>query len=179
MIKSLLYKSLFLVLLLISSCKTEGIKNDTQKDNKSSFSKKKSDFFQKSLKEDLNESDLKPTKIIDQKIISNQIKINYFKKGDGEIVFENDVLKINYEVYLEDGTFIDGNKLLKKPWLPFLVGFEMQERAVPRHDYEIVDKDGNSIGIVTSGTMSPSMSVGIGLGYVSTEHSTVDSVIFI
>jgi len=60
-----------------------------------------------------------------------------------------------------------------------LVGFEMQERAVPRHDYEIVDKDGNSIGIVTSGTMSPSMSVGIGLGYVSTEHSTVDSVIFI
>jgi FKBP-type peptidyl-prolyl cis-trans isomerase len=121
-----MYKSLFLVLLLISSCKTEGIKNDNQKDIKSDFSKKKSDFFHKSLKEDLNESDLKPTKIIDQKIISNQIKINYFKKGDGENVLENDVLKINYEVYLEDGTFIDGNKLLKKPWLPFLVGFEMQ-----------------------------------------------------
>ena len=60
-----------------------------------------------------------------------------------------------------------------------LVGFEMQERAVPRHDYEIVDADGNSIGIVTSGTMSPSMNKGIGLGYVNTEFSSVDSDIYI
>ncbi|HLF51398.1 glycine cleavage system aminomethyltransferase GcvT [Flavobacterium sp.] len=60
-----------------------------------------------------------------------------------------------------------------------LVAFEMQERAVPRHDYEIVDKDGNVIGIVTSGTMSPSMNKGIGLGYVPTDLSTVDSEIFI
>jgi aminomethyltransferase len=60
-----------------------------------------------------------------------------------------------------------------------LVAFEMQERAVPRHDYEIVDASGNVIGIVTSGTMSPSMNVGIGLGYVPTSFSTVDSDIFI
>jgi aminomethyltransferase len=55
----------------------------------------------------------------------------------------------------------------------------MQERAVPRHDYEIVDASGNVIGIVTSGTMSPSMNVGIGLGYVTTENSKIDSEIFI
>ena len=60
-----------------------------------------------------------------------------------------------------------------------LVGFEMQERAVPRHDYEIVDAAGNVIGIVTSGTMSPSMNKGIGLGYVSAEFSGVDSDIYI
>ena len=60
-----------------------------------------------------------------------------------------------------------------------LVAFEMQERAVPRHDYEIVDALGNVIGIVTSGTMSPSMNVGIGLGYVPTSFSAVDSDIFI
>ncbi|WP_300567344.1 glycine cleavage system aminomethyltransferase GcvT [Flavobacterium sp.] len=60
-----------------------------------------------------------------------------------------------------------------------LVAFEMQERAVPRHDYEIVDAAGNVIGIVTSGTMSPSMNIGIGLGYVPTSLSTVDSDIFI
>ncbi|WP_395045889.1 glycine cleavage system aminomethyltransferase GcvT [Flavobacterium sp.] len=60
-----------------------------------------------------------------------------------------------------------------------LVAFEMQERAVPRHDYEIVDASGNVIGIVTSGTMSPSMNVGIGLGYVPTLFSAVDSDIFI
>lgn len=60
-----------------------------------------------------------------------------------------------------------------------LVAFEMQERAVPRHDYEIVNAEGTVIGIVTSGTMSPSMNKGIGLGYVTTENSTVDNDIFI
>ena len=60
-----------------------------------------------------------------------------------------------------------------------LVAFEMQERSVPRHDYEIVDKSGTVIGIVTSGTMSPSMNVGIGLGYVTVENSKVESEIFI
>lgn len=60
-----------------------------------------------------------------------------------------------------------------------LVAFEMNERAVPRHDYEIVDADGSVIGVVTSGTMSPSMNKGIGLGYVTVEHSGLDSKIFI
>lgn len=60
-----------------------------------------------------------------------------------------------------------------------LVAFEMQERAIPRHDYEIVDAAGNAIGIVTSGTMSPSMNKGIGLGYVPTAFSNVDSEIYI
>ncbi|MCW2119635.1 glycine cleavage system aminomethyltransferase GcvT [Flavobacterium sp. 7A] len=60
-----------------------------------------------------------------------------------------------------------------------LIGFEMQERAIPRHDYEIVDANGNVIGIVTSGTMAPSLNKGIGLGYVTVANSTVDSEIFI
>ncbi len=60
-----------------------------------------------------------------------------------------------------------------------LVGFELVERGIPRHDYEIVDKDGNVIGIVTSGTMSPSLNKGIGLGYVPTDLAAPDSEIFI
>ena len=60
-----------------------------------------------------------------------------------------------------------------------LISFEMQERAVPRHDYEIVDASGATIGIVTSGTMSPSMNIGIGLGYVTTENSSIGSTIYI
>lgn len=60
-----------------------------------------------------------------------------------------------------------------------LVGFELLERGVPRHDYEIVDKEGNVIGVVTSGTMAPSLGKGIGMGYVTTEHSKIDSEIFI
>ena len=60
-----------------------------------------------------------------------------------------------------------------------LVGFELIERGIPRHDYEIVDADGNNIGIVTSGTMAPSLGKGIGMGYVKTEFSSVDSDIYI
>ncbi len=60
-----------------------------------------------------------------------------------------------------------------------LVGFEMQERAIPRHDYLVVDAEGNTIGRVTSGTMSPMKSVGIGLAYLDKPHFAVDSEIFI
>lgn len=60
-----------------------------------------------------------------------------------------------------------------------LVAFEMLERAIPRHEYPIVDAKGNVIGVVTSGTMSPSLNLGIGMGYVTTENSKLDSEIFI
>ncbi len=60
-----------------------------------------------------------------------------------------------------------------------LIGFELIERGIPRHDYEIVDAEGNVIGKVTSGTMAPSLGKGIGMGYVKTEFSKVDSEIYI
>ena len=60
-----------------------------------------------------------------------------------------------------------------------LVAFELLERGIPRQDYEIVDADGNAIGLVTSGTMSPSLGKGIGLGYVTKENSKLDTDIFI
>jgi aminomethyltransferase len=60
-----------------------------------------------------------------------------------------------------------------------LVGFEMLERAIPRHDYEITDAQGNVIGKVTSGTQSPSLQKGIGMGYVNTAFSKSGNEIFI
>lgn len=60
-----------------------------------------------------------------------------------------------------------------------LVGFEMVERGIPRHDYEIADAEGNVVGIVTSGTQSPSMGIAIGMGYVPTALATPDSEIYI
>ncbi|MBQ0116960.1 MAG: glycine cleavage system aminomethyltransferase GcvT [Flavobacterium sp.] len=60
-----------------------------------------------------------------------------------------------------------------------LVGFELIERGIPRHDYEIVNKEGEVIGVVTSGTQSPSLGKGIGLGYVNTAYAGVDSDIYI
>ncbi len=60
-----------------------------------------------------------------------------------------------------------------------LVGFKMIDRGIPRHDYSIKDVAGNIIGKVTSGTQSPMLGIGIGLGYVTTELSTPGSEIFI
>jgi aminomethyltransferase len=60
-----------------------------------------------------------------------------------------------------------------------LVGFEMIDRGIPRHDYEIVDADGNSIGKVTSGTQSPSLQKAIGMGYVKNEFAKEGTEIFI
>lgn len=60
-----------------------------------------------------------------------------------------------------------------------LVAFEMIDRGIPRHDYQIVDISGNVIGKVTSGTQSPSMKIAIGMGYVDTAFSALDSEIFI
>ncbi|MCF8258651.1 MAG: glycine cleavage system aminomethyltransferase GcvT [Flavobacteriales bacterium] len=60
-----------------------------------------------------------------------------------------------------------------------LVGFEMIDRGIPRHDYPIVDAGGDRIGTVTSGTQSPSLKKAIGMGYVAAAHAKVGSEIFI
>ena len=60
-----------------------------------------------------------------------------------------------------------------------LVAFELNERGIPRQGYDIVDAEGSKIGNVTSGTMSPSLSKGIGLGYVPLDSSKLGTEIFI
>jgi aminomethyltransferase len=60
-----------------------------------------------------------------------------------------------------------------------LVGIEMIDRGIPRHDYEITDAEGNTIGKVTSGTQSPSLQKPIGMGYVKTEFAKEGTEIFV
>jgi aminomethyltransferase len=60
-----------------------------------------------------------------------------------------------------------------------LTGFKMMEKGIPRHDYTIKDASGNAIGKVSSGTISPVLGVGIGLGYISTEFSQPGTEIYI
>ena len=60
-----------------------------------------------------------------------------------------------------------------------LVGFEMIDKGIPRHGYEIKDFSGMTIGVVTSGTQSPSLGKAIGMGYVRTVFSNLDAKIFI
>ncbi|MFT3909539.1 MAG: glycine cleavage system aminomethyltransferase GcvT [Ferruginibacter sp.] len=60
-----------------------------------------------------------------------------------------------------------------------LVGFEMIEKGIARHDYEIKDFEASTIGRVTSGTQSPSLGKAIGMGYVDAKYAAIDSEIFI
>jgi aminomethyltransferase len=60
-----------------------------------------------------------------------------------------------------------------------LIGLEMIERGIPRHDHEIKNAQGETIGRVTSGTQSPSLQKAIGLGYVQKQYATPDTEIFI
>ena len=60
-----------------------------------------------------------------------------------------------------------------------LIGFTMEEKAIPRKNYDILNQDNEIIGVVTSGTMSPSLNIGIGLGYVKVEYSEPEMEIFI
>ncbi len=60
-----------------------------------------------------------------------------------------------------------------------LVGFEMIDRGIPRHDYQIADAQGNIIGKVTSGTQSPTLSKAIGMGYVNKDFAKADTEIFV
>lgn len=60
-----------------------------------------------------------------------------------------------------------------------LVGFEMIDRGIPRHGYELVTEAGDVMGVVTSGTMSPTRKIGIGMGYVKPEYSKVGTEIYI
>ncbi len=79
-------------------------------------------------------------------------------------------------------TFIDKDFLLMQKQEGVerkLRGFEMIDRGIPRHDYELTDHNGNIIGRVTSGTMSPVLNKGIGMGYVHTAYSAIGTEVYL
>ena len=84
--------------------------------------------------------------------------------------------------------FVDGKNFINRPMLEKqkaegvsrkLIGFEMIDRGIPRHGYELTDSEGQPIGMVTSGTMSPTRKIGIGMGYVKTEYSKLGTEIYL
>ena len=76
-----------------------------------------------------------------------------------------------------------GAELLKKQKISGvdrkLVGFTMIDKGIPRQGYELLNENGQVIGKVTSGTMSPSLNIGIGLGYVSSQYTQSETKIFV
>jgi aminomethyltransferase len=102
-------------------------------------------------------------------------------------LYGNDITKdtnpleagIGWITKLDKGDFIGRDALLaikSKGIKRLLVAFEVTDKGIPRHGYPIV-KDSAVIGEVTSGTFSPSLSKGIGLGYVKVEYSKVGTAI--
>ena len=81
---------------------------------------------------------------------------------------------------------IDGKDFIDRPYMEKqkaegverkLVAFEMVERGIPRHGYKLTDTEGQEIGTVTSGTMSPTLKIGIGMGYVKSNYAKPDTEI--
>jgi aminomethyltransferase len=84
--------------------------------------------------------------------------------------------------FIDGKNFIDKELLLKQKMEGIkrkLVGLSMIDRGIPRHGYDIANAAGEKIGQVTSGTMSPCLKAGIGLGYVATEYAAIGTEIFI
>jgi FKBP-type peptidyl-prolyl cis-trans isomerase len=110
-------------LFFLFACNVEGVKKE--KDQRDNLTEIKSDLKQV---QSTNKT-LLPSKIEDQKTFSNGLKISWFKHGEGEFIKNEEVVQINYQVFLENGTLVDGNELLSKSSLPFLVGYEMQTKG--------------------------------------------------
>jgi len=84
--------------------------------------------------------------------------------------------------FADHKTFIDKDLLLQQKNSPIvrrLKGFVMQEKAIPRHGYDIVNEKDEKIGVVTSGTMSPSLNVGLGMGYINAGYLKEGTEIYI
>ncbi len=101
------------------SCSTEGVKKDKDQ------AKTKDVKQQVNLKTDAIQA-LVPTKEVDTYMDKSGLKITWFERGKGALLKNEEVVQINYEVRLEDGTLVDGNQLLKRDWLPYIVGFGLQ-----------------------------------------------------
>jgi peptidylprolyl isomerase len=111
--------------LLVLSCNTEGVEKNSFK-KKQDSKKKISDKLL--IVSDAKES-LKPTKVVTAIQDKTGIEIKWFEQGKGSSLEAGEVVKINYDVRLADGTLVDGNELLKRDWLPFLVGYGMQTKG--------------------------------------------------
>jgi peptidylprolyl isomerase len=104
---------------LLVACETSGVKTDTREKPKK----------QSSAGSDVTDAEklLEPKKTLEaKKEFPNGLKIQWFEKGKGAALADGHVYEINFKVKLDNGDVVDGNHLLKRDMIPFLVGFGMQ-----------------------------------------------------
>lgn len=101
-----------LCIFTLVACKPEGVKKEVLETSKKQSSK-------------VDSLELK-LEVIDEEKLDNGLEIKWIEKSNGESIKAGDVLLIDYKVRLADSTIIDGNHLLNKPYLPYMVGFGFQ-----------------------------------------------------
>ncbi len=107
-------------LVLFTSCDTTAVKNASELETE----KKSQDVDSVQV----NVLD-KPAIAIDKEELGNGIIIKWIEHGKGEVVAKGDMIKIDYKVFLKDNKVVDGNHLLNKSSIPFMVGFQMQTKG--------------------------------------------------
>lgn len=111
------------VLFVVTSCDISGVKELDKKPDEfdAGMNVSESDSIK-----DVEIKSNEPEEASDTLKLDNGIIITFFKRGKGEKLKKGDVIKIDYRAKLKDGTVFDGNHIVKKPWIPFLVGWKQQ-----------------------------------------------------
>jgi FKBP-type peptidyl-prolyl cis-trans isomerase len=119
-----IFLMIIIVGLTITSCDIEGVKTSDEKEKQAA----ENDALVEEMKSDSlsQQKEIVIDKASDTLKLNNGITITYFKKGKGEKLKKGDVVMIDYRAKLEDGTIYDGNHKVKKPSIPFLVGWNQQ-----------------------------------------------------
>lgn len=104
---------------LLFSCDTEGVKKKEVK------TEPKAEVTTNNYKSELDEE----KSVQNEKKMDNGIIIRWFEHGSGDKVKDGDLLEIDYKVLLKDRSVVDGNHLLNKKSMPFMVGFNMQTKG--------------------------------------------------
>jgi FKBP-type peptidyl-prolyl cis-trans isomerase len=119
--------ALLLCSIVLVSCDVEGVQ---KKENSGNIPARTKTGNQPSITSETGKSALKPgAKTVDTYTEKNGLRISWFERGKGPLLQKDEVVNINFEVLLENGTLVDGNQLLNRPSLPFLVGYGLQTKG--------------------------------------------------
>lgn len=114
---------IFIGLIIISSCTTEGVKaNKSENETKPVNSEVNSQREEPNILDDVS-------KVVDEETLDNGIIIKWVEHGEGELLNRGEMINIDYKVFLKDNKVVDGNHLLKKKSMPFMIGFQMQTKG--------------------------------------------------
>lgn len=126
------FKKVFIVIAFVPfACEVEGVKNDSNEDSQEiqSPEEKKSipeDTIEHVEKEPISDTLSRKLDQPEEEVYDNGVKITWKSRGEGRKISENDMVNIDYRASLEDGAIYDGNHLVKKPYIPFYVGWNLQ-----------------------------------------------------